>query len=125
MLSYAGEPGLLEACQRRIDYYNYVSSYDLKVQCYNMVAGLLREALVSLIDYRGAQYDALRARWAGSNLKYYRVLKAEEVEASMGASTTSGAADVENVEEIPIKYVEPLDQRLEKWFSCRDARFVQ
>lgn len=40
-LTYAGEVSLLEACQKRIDYNNFCTSYDLKVKCYNMMATIL------------------------------------------------------------------------------------
>lgn len=80
-----------------------------------MMANILQEALVHLIDYQGQLYDNLRARWAASTLRYYKVLPAPE----------DAEVDVENVEEIHIRYVEPLEQRLAHWFSCSDSRFIR
>lgn len=128
-MTYAGEISLLEACQKRIDYNNFCTSYDLKVKCYNMMATILQDALIALINYKEAKYDELRARWSSSNLKYYRLISPGEDMAASGAgdstvSATSAPADVESVEEVPIKYVEPLEDRLRRWFSCEDLRFV-
>lgn len=71
--------------------------------------------LLCLINYKDAPlFDALRRRWSFSPLKYYKMIDVDNKD-----------QDVENVQTITIKYVEPLDQRLEKWFSCEDMKFIK
>lgn len=66
-LMFNGQTSLLDACQKKIDYYNFVSSGDLKAQCYNVIAQILLDGLVCLIDYEDSPlYDKLRARWSTS-----------------------------------------------------------
>ncbi|CAL6087611.1 Conserved_hypothetical protein [Hexamita inflata] len=113
-LIYQGDVSLLDACQKKIDYHSFVSSNDLKVQCYNMMAQILQDALICLIDYKGTLYKNLRERWSISGLKYYKLIENEDPD-----------RDVESYEEVPIKYVEPLDIRLAKWFSCKDLPFIK
>eukprot|EP00703_Trepomonas_sp_PC1_P004546 JAP92060.1 Hypothetical protein TPC1_16115 [Trepomonas sp. PC1] len=113
-LVFQQEVNLLEACQKKIDYYNFVSSNDLKIQCYNMMAQILQDGLLCLINYDDELSQQLRVKWSKSQLKYYKLIESDDPD-----------RDVDNFEEIPIKYVEPLDRRLEKWFACNDVQFVK
>lgn len=63
------------------------------------MAEILMNALLCLINYKDAPlFDMLRKRWSFSPLKYYKFIDVENKE-----------QDVENLQTITIKYVEPLD----------------
>lgn len=78
------------------------------------MAQILQDALLCLINYKGKFYEQLRQKWASSQLKYYKLIESDDPE-----------RDVDNFEEIPVKYIEPLDRRLERWFACNDSAYTR